>query len=100
MSGWVCDRDDYSRSLPVHIYATNMPGCASGALCFVDGLVANQISTDPGVLANCGGTPAHEFSIPMPNSLLQGGSHQVYFKPINYPAGNNNDLIGDGFVVP
>ncbi len=102
-SGWVCDADDYARPLDVHFYATNIPGSGCPIIdgevaCFLAGTTAN-LPREQAVADNCGGYANHGFYLPFPSVLIDGRTHRVTAKPLNYPTGPNFDLNGSPVTV-
>ncbi len=82
--GWVCDKDDYNRSLKVKIFADGAIGQGS-----LIGTVSADINRENAVAGLCGGNSKHGFNFPMPASLKDGKSHSIYVYGEDFPSGNN-----------
>ncbi|MFZ3100089.1 MAG: hypothetical protein WA103_02540 [Minisyncoccales bacterium] len=82
--GWVCDRDDYGRSLKVKIFANGAIGQGS-----LIGTVSADMNRENAVAGLCGGNGKHGFTFPMPASLKDGKSHSIYVYGEDFPLGNN-----------
>jgi hypothetical protein len=82
ITGWTCDADHFATSLSVHLYV-------DGA--YVTQFVAN--GSRPDVASQCGGTTAHGFSIPTPNSIKTGSPRLLYPYAINIGTGTGNPLL-------
>ncbi|MFA5067607.1 MAG: hypothetical protein WC466_06165 [Candidatus Izemoplasmatales bacterium] len=84
VGGWVCDKDDFGRSLKVKIFADGVIGQGS-----LIGTTFANVNRENAVAGLCGGDSKHGFNFPMPASLKDGKSHSIYVYGEDFPSGNN-----------
>jgi len=90
VSGWTCDRDDFSRALDVHVYADGV---------FLGAARASQ-TREPAVAAVCGGAAAHGYRFELPESLRDGRARNIVAYAINIGRGTGNvALPGSGRIT-
>jgi hypothetical protein len=119
ISGWVCDGDDYSATIQVQLYATNVSRGAftqggspcpddDRTLCLIgesDILAAGETFDTEGRFAStfyrenskssqCGGNHRIGFKIPTPGALLDGRDHKIVAYGINVGPGRTGFLAG------
>jgi hypothetical protein len=87
--GWTCDPDAYGAALDVRFYADGAPGVGT----FLGAATAGQ-TREPEVGDLCGGTRNHGFVFPLPASVQDGQSHDLYAYAVNIGDGNNVQLMG------
>ncbi len=90
ITGWACDKNNYSEALTVEFYADN-PKDAGGI--FLGNTIAN-IPRESVVAQMCGGRRAHGFSFTTPASLANGRPHKIYAYANNIGLGSTV-LIND-----
>lgn len=87
--GWTCDADDPKQPLEIHMYLDGPAGSgATGWSGISAGVIREQAVADL-----CGGNPAHGFSWPIPDSLIDGQTHQLYAYAINIGSSGSNQLL-------
>lgn len=64
VQGWVCDRDNYSRGVPVHVYGKSIIGIGTPPIQLLDGSYSTSRTqgTREDVRAQCGNVAAHGFN--------------------------------------
>ncbi|MDP1624943.1 MAG: peptidoglycan-binding domain-containing protein [bacterium] len=77
ITGWAYDPDDATANIPVHFYA----GGPAGSGTFIGSAVANVPRPDVNTALGIPGD--HGFIFDTPNSLKDGGTHQIYAYGIN-----------------
>jgi len=93
-SGWACDPDQPSASIPVHLYVGGPAG--SGALVY--GVIASM-PNEGAVTTACGGGTAHRFKLTIPNWTAMAGK-PVHAYGVDLTSNPNAQLAGSPRTLP
>jgi hypothetical protein len=89
ISGWVCDSDDYSKSLDVIFWKDGVPGSGQ----HLATAKADQLYGSSQALASaCGGNPRHGFILSTPDILKDGQPHDIRAYVVNFPEGDTAQI--------
>jgi hypothetical protein len=89
LSGWVCDSDDYSKSLDVIFWKDGVPGAGQ----YLTTVKADKLYGSEVAIANaCGGNSRHGFILTTPDLLKDGLTHDIRAYAVNFPEGGTPQI--------